>query len=168
MRKEEYLEKLKDLLYAALEKEDAENAYSYYLELFEEEDTAALIERIGTPEEVLESCLKINSSFSIHPVPHSIRNGFSRLFSIISKRGWKGFCALLYLVFLFLVVLLLTWIFIYRLFYLAADFSLGPYALKYVLSDLARLSILALLAMLSLRHLPYLVIGRLEKRRKSK
>ena len=52
MRKKDYLEQLRKLLDVNLAKADADDAYAYYIELFDEEEFGTLVERIGTPEDV--------------------------------------------------------------------------------------------------------------------
>lgn len=56
MRKKDYLEQLRKLLEANLAKADADDAYAYYTELFDEEEFGTLVERIGTPEDVVPVC----------------------------------------------------------------------------------------------------------------
>ena len=160
MKKEDYLESLRKLLFASLEKDDAENAYSYYVDLFEEEDADAIIKRIGSPEDVVKTFLNANDEIELIPAPHRIGRGFKVLFSSMKNGGHFRISVLLYFILLLVLFLGEAYLIINRLLYLVIDISIGFSALNFILADMARLSFLVLVVMLSLRHLPYLVTER--------
>ena len=155
MKKEEYLERLRSLLFSTLEKDDAENAYSYYSELFEEDDADAIIKRIGSPEDVVKTFLKADDEITLLPSPHRIRSGFRGLFKEMGKKGSRKITASLYFILILLILTLEAFLILNSSVYLVIDISIGLAALSFILSDLTKLSLLILLTMLTLRHLPY-------------
>ena len=96
MRKKDYL----------VAKADADDAYAYYIELFDEEEFGTLVERIGTPEDVVHRLLDEEMEVSLYSTRHSIRRG-ARLLGRMLSGGGKG-CILAVLDILLMVVVTLV------------------------------------------------------------
>ena len=106
MRKKDYLEQLRKLLDVNLAKADADDAYAYYIELFDEEEFGILVERIGRPEDVVHRLLEEEMEVSLYSARHSIRRG-ARLLGRMLSDGGKG-CILAVLDILLMVVVTLV------------------------------------------------------------
>lgn len=156
MRKKDYLEQLRKLLEANLAKADADDAYAYYTELFDEEEFGTLVERIGTPEDVVHRLIDEEMEFSFYSARHSIRRG-ARLLGRMLSGGVKSCILAVFDILLMVVVTLLSALALIILaMRIGTYMKLGTLLMPYMLAYTAMMIALVIVVIMTLRHLAYL------------
>lgn len=156
MRKKDYLEQLRKLLDVNLAKADADDAYAYYTELFDEEEFGTLVERIGTPEDVVHRLLDEEMEVSLYSARHSIRRGARLLGRMLSGGGKGCIIAVLGILLMAVVTLVSALAVVILAMRIGTYMKLGTLLMPYMLAYTAMMIALVIVVMMTLRHLPYL------------
>lgn len=156
MRKKDYLEQLRKLLDVNLAKADADDAYAYYIELFDEEEFGTLVERIGTPEDVVQRLLEEEMEVSLYCARHSIRRGARLLGRMLSGGGKGCILAVLDILLMGVVTLVSALALVILAMRIGTYMKLGTLLMPYMLAYTAMMIALVIVVMMTLRHLPYL------------
>lgn len=154
MTKKSFLAELKVLLHANLEPAEAKDAYGYYCELFEEEPEDELITRLGSPQSVIEELLSQKER-----TRHTIRGGFTALLLSLKTPHYRLKAAAAMIAVL-LAVILLAALMLLTVWDAAAVITFRYLWTLWLLRDLTLMSLIFLLMMMSLRHLPYIIFRR--------
>lgn len=156
MTKKSFFAELKVLLHANLEPAEAKDAYGYYCELFEEEPEDELIPRLGSPQSVIEELLSQKER-----ARHTIRGGFTALLLSLKTPHYRLKAAAAMIAVLLAALMLLT------VWDTAAVITFRYLWTLWLLRDLTLMSLIILLMMMSLRHLPYIIFRRRKSNEKN-
>lgn len=161
MTKKSFLAELKVLLHANLEPAEAKDAYGYYCELFEEEPEDELIPRLESPQSVIEELLSQKER-----ARHTIRGGFTALLLSLKTPHYRLKAAAAMIAVL-LAVILLAALMLLTVWDAAAVITFRYLWTLWLLRDLTLMSLITLLMMMSLRHLPYIIFRRRKNNEKN-